>query len=82
MDDGVQIAALGEHVGNRLPDMTRLGGKTVLLVDIEMGLHGARSDAIGSMIDEHVIPPLENKSARGRDGGILSADASGSSPAH
>jgi hypothetical protein len=34
------------------------------------------------MIDEHVIPPLENKNARRRDGGILSADASGSSPPH
>jgi hypothetical protein len=33
------------------------------------------------MIDEHVIPPLKKDSARKRDGGILSADASGSSPA-
>jgi hypothetical protein len=33
------------------------------------------------MIDEHVIPPLENKNARGRDGGILRPDALGSSPA-
>jgi hypothetical protein len=53
-----------------------------LLVDIEMGLHGARLDTIGPMIDEHVISPFENKSARRRDGGILRAQPRRSSPAH
>jgi hypothetical protein len=33
------------------------------------------------MIDEHVIPPLENRNARRRDGGILKAQPPGSSPA-
>jgi hypothetical protein len=33
------------------------------------------------MIDEQVIPPLKNKNARRRDGGILKPDAPGSSPA-
>ena len=58
MDDGIELAAFGEHIGDRLPEMTGLGGETVLLVDIEMRLHGSRPDAIGSMIDEHVNPPL------------------------
>jgi hypothetical protein len=61
--------------------MPGLGGKTSLLVEIEMGLHGARPDPVGPMIDEHVIPPLENKGAHRRDGSILRAGPAGSSPA-
>jgi hypothetical protein len=81
MHNGVEFTTFREHIGHRLSEMAALGGVSMLLIDIEMGLNVTRPDPIGSMIDEHVIPPPDSKSARGRDGGILSAGASGSSPA-
>ena len=55
MHDGVDVTALGEQVRDRRTEMPGLRGKAVLFIDVEMRLRHAGLDAIGSMIDEHIV---------------------------
>src|SRR5262249_48574836 len=57
MHQRVHLPALGEQVGVRLPEMTRLRNEAVLLVKIEMRIHGTRLHAIVTMIDQHARSP-------------------------
>src|SRR5215475_9433893 len=55
MHDGIDVAAFGVHVGQRRAEVPGLRGKPILLVDIQMRLRHAGLDAVGSVVDEHVV---------------------------
>jgi hypothetical protein len=55
MDQRVDLAGFGVHVGERLAEMPRLRGEAVLLIEIEMGPDHARLDVIIAVIDQHAF---------------------------
>ena len=75
ISERVHFARFREQIGERLAEMSRLGGKAVLFVNVEMSRHHSRLDPIVAVVDEHAFlhgfgAPMNARRGRDHSGSI------------